>query len=152
MSSGNDGFETGRRGGSVFSTKDTLGWAAGDLARKNEEAFNSALSGEEHANAWQIFILVGAVGAVMGLLLDRGLVPSFLTVAGWRVVAAWLGSAAAIYFGLKAIPGWLSGTIMGVLLGGAAGYAGWIYLSPSWAAGLGLGVGALMYLFFSSLE
>lgn len=151
MSLNDDGFRTGRRGGSVFSTRDTLGWAAGDAVRRSEEALENGIQGEEDPNAWPIFILAGAVAAGMGVLLEKGWVPSFLTVAGWRVGVAWLASTTALYFGLKALPAWLSGTLMGVLLGGAAGFVGWIYLSPLWAVGLGVGVGAFMYLLYSTL-
>ncbi len=152
MSVNNDGFNTGRRGGSVFGTNDTLGWAAGRLARENEESLGRGSVGGDHPNAWPIFILLGAVGGVTGLLLDRGLVPSFLTVSWWRVLAVWIGFSVVIYFGLKAMPGWISGSVMGLFLGATAGYFGWIHLSPAWGLGLGLGVGAMMYLFYSSLE
>lgn len=147
-----DGFKTGRQGGSVFGTNDTLGWAAGDAVRRMEGTLEGGSGGEEDPNAWPIFILAGAVAAGTAVLLEMGLVPSFLTVAGWRVGVAWLVATAALYFGLKALPSWLSGTLMGVSLGGVAGFAALVYLGPLWAVCLGLGVGALMYLIFSTLQ
>jgi hypothetical protein len=145
-------YQRGLRGQSPLTAKDALAWAAGDAARKQREALQTPLRGEEHPNAWQIFILAAGVAAGIGALLEWKLVPSVLTVSWWRVGGVWLVVTAASYFGLKALSGWLAGGIMGLGLGGLAAYLGWLYLSPLWAVGLGVGVGGLMYLFFSSLE
>ena len=43
---------------------------------------------------------------------------------------------------------------MGLLLGGGAGYLGWMWSEWNlyWTAGAGLGVGVIMYFMFSMLE
>jgi hypothetical protein len=149
---GNDDYQRGLRGQSPLTAKDTFAWAAGDAARKYKEALGAGIQGEEHPNAWQIFIVFITAGLGIGALLEWGLVPSILTASWWRVGGLWLVTGALCYFGLKALPDWLSGAIMGVLLGGLAAVGGWVWLSPLWGIGLGVGVGALMYLFFSALE
>lgn len=152
MGYNNDGFKAGKRGDSVFSTNDTAGWAAGNELRQFEKNLGNPLQGEGHPNAVAIITLPLATACFIALLLNHHLVPAFLTDAIWRLVAVWLGSSVAIYFILKALPAWLSGSVMGLVLGGAAGYVGWTYLDPVWAAGVGLGTGALMYLVYSTLE
>ena len=155
MSAHNDyrDYQHGLRGGSPLTANNAFAWAAGDAARKHKEVLETPLRGEEHPNAWQIFILAGVVAAVIALLLEWRLVPSVLTVSWWRRIGAvWLVATTAAYFGLKALPEWLAGSIMGVGLGGTAAYLGWLYLSPLWAVGLGLGIAGVMYLFFSSLD
>lgn len=152
MSSHED-YRRGLRGQSPLTANDAFAWAAGDAARKQKEALESGiLQGEEHPNAWQIFILLITVGAGVVVLLAAELLPSILTVSWWRIGGVWLVASALAYFGLKALPDWLAGTIMGILLGGLAAAGGWVWLSPLWAVGLGVGVGAVMYLFFSTLE
>ncbi len=152
MSYNNDGFKAGKRGDSVFSTNDTAGWVAGNEVRQLEKNFENPLQGEEHPNAIAIITLLVATAGFIALLLNHHLVPIFITDPIWRLVAVWLGSSAATYFILKALPAWLSGAVMALVLGGAAGYAGWTYLDPVWATGLSLGTGALMYLVYSTLE
>jgi len=152
MSSDED-YRRGLQGQSPLTSNDAFAWAAGDAARKYKEALEAGIpQGEEHPNAWQIMIVYLTAGLGIGALLEWGLVPSILTASWWRVGGVWLVTGALAYFGLKALPDWLSGAIMGVLLGGLAALGGWIWLSPLWGIGLGLGVGALMYLFFSTLE
>lgn len=145
-------YQRGLRGQSPLTANNTLAWLAGDAARKHQEALATPLTGEEHPNAWQIFILAGGMAAVIGALLEWQLVPSVLTVSWWRIGVVWLVATTAVYFALKALPDWLAGGIMGAGLGGTAAYLGWLYLSPLWAVGLGLGIGGLMYLAFSSLD
>tara|TARA_R110002096_G_scaffold67702_2_gene163910 strand:- start:88 stop:546 length:459 start_codon:yes stop_codon:yes gene_type:complete len=152
LSYNNDGFKAGKRGDSVFSTNDTAGWVAGNEVRQLEKNFENPLQGEEHPNAIAIITLLVATAGFIALLLNHHLVPIFITDPIWRLVAVWLGSSAATYFILKALPAWLSGAVMALVLGGAAGYAGWTYLDPVWATGLSLGTGALMYLVYSTLE
>ena len=43
---------------------------------------------------------------------------------------------------------------MGLLLGGGAGYPGWVWSEGNlyWTVGAGLGVGGIMYFMFSLLE
>lgn len=152
MSSDSD-YRRGLRGDSPLTSDDVFAWAAGDAARKQKEALSPGpLRGEEHPNAWQIFVLMGAVAAIIAALLEWQLVPSILAAAWWRIGAVWLVVTAAAYFALKAMPAWLAGSIMGVGLGGTAAFVGWLMLSPLWSAGLGLGIGGIMYLAFSSLE
>jgi len=149
----NEDYRRGLRGQSPLTAKDAFAWAAGDAARKHKEVLDAGIpQGDEDPNAWQIIILFLTVGAGVGALLEWGLIPAFLTASWWRVGGLWLVSSVLAWFGLKALPAWLAGSIMGLLLGGLAAVAGWVYLSPLWAAGLGLGVGAVMYLFFSTLE
>jgi hypothetical protein len=145
-------YQRGLRGQSPLTANNAFAWAAGDAARKQKEGLQTPLSGEEHPNAWQIFILAGVVAAVIAALLEWQLVPPVLTVSWWRVGGLWLVVTTAGYFVLRALPAWLAGGIMGLGLGGTAAYLGWLYLSPLWALGLGLGIGGLMYLAFSSLE
>lgn len=145
-------YRRGLRGQSPLTANNAFAWAAGDAARKQRQALDTPLTGEEHPNAWQIFILAGAVAAAIGALLDWNLVPSVLSASWWRLGGAWLGATTAAYFGLKALPPRLAGGIMGLGLGGLAAYVGWLELSGLWAAGLGLGIGGVMYLAFSSLE
>lgn len=152
MSSDSD-YRRGLRGQSPLTSDDVFAWAAGDAARKQKEALSSSpLQGEEHPNAWQIFILLGTVAAVIAVLVERQLMPAILTASWWRIGAVWLVASAGAYFALKAMPDWLAGSIMGVVLGGTAAFVGWLLLSPLWAVGLGVGVGGLMYLAFSLLE
>jgi len=92
------------------------------------------------------------VAAVIGVLLDFKLVPALISASWWRVGGIWLVGTTAVYFGLKALPGWLSGTIMGGGLGVVAGAIGWTQLSPLWCIGLAIGVGGAMYFAFSSLK
>jgi len=151
--SSNEDYRRGLRGQSPLTSNDVFAWAAGDAARKHKEALEAGIpQGEEHPNAWPIMIVYLTAGLGIGALLEWGLVPSILTGSWWRIGGLWLVTGALGYFGLKALPGWLSGAIMGVLLGGLAAIGGWVWLSPLWAVGLGIGVGALMYLFFSTLE
>ena len=145
-------YQHGLRGGSPLTANNALAWAAGDIARKNKEALATPLQGEEHPNAWQIFILAGVVAALIGSLLELRLVPAVITVSWWRVGGVWLLTTTVAYFGLKVLPGWLAGSVMGLGLGGTAAYLGWVHLSPIWAAGIGLGIAALMYFLFSRLK
>ncbi|MGD2044712.1 MAG: hypothetical protein PVJ80_05245 [Gemmatimonadota bacterium] len=146
-------YRRGLRGESPLSAKDTFAWAAGDAARKHKQVLeDSPLKGESDPNAWQIFILLGTVAALLRVLFELELLPSILTASWWRLGAAWLVPSTCAYFVLKAIPAWLAGSIMGLGLGGTAAYVGWVLLSPLWAAVSGLGVGALMYLAFSRLK
>ncbi len=125
---------------------------AGNELRQFEKNLGNPLQGEEHPNAIAIIILLVATACCIALLLNNHLVPAFITAAIWRLVAVWLGSSAAFYFILKALPAWLSGSVMALALGGAAGFAGWAYLDPIWAGGLSLGAGALGYLIYSTLH
>jgi hypothetical protein len=142
-----DGYQKGLRGGSVFSTNDTLGWAAGDLARKNQE---NTLQGEDHPDTLQILILMAVTGCALGFFTEWGWNPfgylgSFFT---------WAVSTFLLYKILCLLPNWFSGAIMGLLLGGGAAYLGWIWSGGDlyWTGGAGLGTGSVMYFLFGLLE
>lgn len=144
-----DGYKKGLRGQSVLSTNDVMGWAAGDTVRKMNDA-SSALQGEEHPHAYQIFILMGITGAALAFATQLGWNPfgylgSFIT---WAVITFFLYKLFCL------LPGWLGGGIMGLLLGGGAGFLGWMWSDSNlyWTVGAGLGVGVIMYFMFSLLE
>ena len=142
-----DSYQKGLSGSSVFSAKDALGWAAGDLARKNQE---SAIQGEEDPNAFQILILMALTGVPVALFTHWGWIP-------WGYLASffiWAVSTYILFKILCLLPNWLSGTIMGLLLGTGAAYITWDLSRGDWywTGGVGLGTGAFMYLLFSVLE
>ena len=117
-----DGYKNGLQGQSVFSTDDVLGWAAGDRVRQMNE-MSTALKGEERPHACQKFILMGIAGGVISLASQLGWNPfgylgSFITSA----IITFL-----LYKKFCLVPGWLGGGIIGLLLGGGAGYLGWMW-------------------------
>lgn len=154
MSYGDDqrDYRIGRSGGSPLTADNTFAWAQGDAERKLKETLDTPLKGEAHPNAWQIFIIAGAVAAAFRVLFERGLVPSVLTDTWWSIGGIWLVVTTALYFILKALPNWLSGTLMGLALGALSGFAASFYLGLMWSAGIALGTGALMYYLFSRLN
>ncbi|MBT8445661.1 MAG: hypothetical protein KJO38_00855 [Gammaproteobacteria bacterium] len=143
-----DGYKVGRRGGSVFSTNDSLGWARGDMERKFEQAQEGLLEGESHPHALQLVILAALIGIPVTIFTHRGVIP-------WGpYVSAGIGVAgfAASYYLLRRVPGWLSGALMGLLLGGGAAYLGWTEGDIYWAGGAGTLTALLMYFLFSRLN
>ncbi len=119
-------YQRGLRGQSPLTANDAFAWAAGDAARKQREALATPLSGEEHPNAWQIFILAGGIAALIQALREWHLVPGALTVSWWQIGGVWLVTTTAAYFALKALPDRLAGGIMGLGIGGTAAYLGWL--------------------------
>ena len=111
-----DGYKVGKSGGSVFSTNDALGWAAGDFARKNEAEHGNALHGESHPHTIQGLILLALTGIPIAIFTHTGIIPwgPYASV-GLAIVAFF-----SAYFFLRWLPNWLSGGIMATLLGGGA--------------------------------
>lgn len=144
----NDSYAIGRRGGSIASAKDDIAWAVGDQQRRNQEASENLLQGEEHPHAYQIITLMLVTGFPIGLFTYWGWIPwgYLVSFVIWAVVTF------GLYQLLRAIPNWLSGSVMGLTLGAGAGYVGWVEADMYWAAGAGLGVGAVMFLLFYFLD
>lgn len=145
-------FQDGRNGlgGRNVDSTGSMDFARGQFARMVDQIDNPATQSPraEDPNAFQIIILMLSVAGIMGILLENKLLP----VEIWQLALIWLFSTFIVFKGLKALPGWLSGTIMGLLLGSSAGYAGWLYGDLYWAGGLALVTGGLMYLFYSSIQ
>jgi len=144
-----DGYKKGLSGQSVFSTNDVLGWAAGDTARKMNDT-SSAIQGEEHPHAFQIFILMGIAGWVIAAASELGWNPfGYLgSFVSWAVISFLLYKIFCL------LPGWLGGGVMGLSLGGGAAYLSWLWSNGDlyWTCGAGLGVGVIIYFMFSWLE
>lgn len=140
----NESYEIGRRGGSIASAKDDIAWVVGDQARRNEEASNQGIQGEEDPHAFQIITLMLVTGFPIGLFTYWGWIPW----GYWVSFGIWAVVTFGLYQVLRAIPNWLSGSLMGLVLGGGAAYIGWIEADAYWSIGAGLGVGAVMFLMF----
>lgn len=153
MALDDDGFRVGRRGGSLGETSDALGWAVGTLERQNEETLRRGISrGNDSPNTLQLILLYIATGLFVVLLLAHEVVPPVLTDEVWPLAAVWFTGSTALYFILKILPNFLSGTLMGAAIGLEAGYLAQIYTQWLWAIGIGLGTAAIMYFLFSSLR
>lgn len=143
--------KSGMGPGEFKTEADQLGYAVGkyehDLKRQNRLA-EQQTAGEEHEHGVQITILILAYAATFAILWKVQLLPLEI----WQVGLLCIATIYATYWILKRLPNWLSGAIMGLLLGGFAGYLGWIQADIKWAAGLGLGIGGLMYWLFSRVD
>lgn len=140
-------FDIGRRGGSITSARDVDAWAAGNVQRQLEEGAQP-IQGVEHENGLAIIVLMIVTGFPIGLFTYWEWIPWGYLVS----LGIWAVATAALYFMLKALPNFLSGSVMGLLLGGGAGYLGWSEAGLEWALGAGLGVGIAMFLLFYFLD
>ena len=78
--------------------------------------------------------------------------------SGWIAIrrcawcVAFLVGTGGLFFLLEWLPGWLSGSLMGLFLGGVAAYVGWDLGGVYWSAGSGLATATIMYILFSRLQ
>ena len=143
-----ESYGIGRRGGSIASAKDPLAWAVGDQERRNKEAAEQGIQGEEHPHAFQIITLMLVTGFPIGLFTYWNWIPW----GYWVSFGIWAVATFVLYQVLRALPNWLSGSLMGLLLGGGAAYIGWLEADVYWSVGAGLGVGGIMFLLFYFLD
>ncbi|MCW8907719.1 MAG: hypothetical protein OQL28_10755 [Sedimenticola sp.] len=145
--------KSGLAPGEFRNNADQFSYAVGKMehdlkiqSRQDEERL--AASGPEHEHGIQITILILGYAATFAILWKVQILPLEI----WQVGLICIVSIYATYRILKLLPNWLSGSIMGLSLGGFSGYLGWAEGGIYWASGLALGIGGIMYWLFSRVE
>ncbi len=142
-------YNAGRKGLGPTESNDTAG--AFDYARGIKErlaAEDKPLSGEEDPQAPQLVILILGFAATFALLWNSNIFPFEM----WQVILLGIAALLGTIWVLRKMPNWLSGAIMGILLGGLAAYIGWTSGDVYWSVGSGLVVGGLMFRLYSNFD
>ena len=140
-----------RRGmpGSSFSDGG-LGYVLGanDLDAQRRQQAVDLDAAPRASHDLQLVIVAACVGVPMLSGADAG----WMAIPWWGWWIAFFVSTYGLFFVLESLPGWLSGSVMGLLLGGLAAYVGWDSGGVYWSAGAGVVTAAVMYLLFSRLR
>ena len=97
--------------------------------------------------SWQRLIVAACVGVPTAI----GYQAEWLPIPGWSWWIVFFVATWTVLLILEWLPGWLSGSLMGLLLGSGAAYLGWLYDGLYWSVGAGLGAALIMYQLFSRL-
>lgn len=135
--------------GSSFSDGG-LGYVLGanerDAQRREQEYQLGAAAGSSHN--LQLVIVAACVGVPSLIGADAG----WIAIPWWAWWITFFVGTYGLFFVLEWLPGWLSGGVMGLFLGGLAAYIGWDLGGVYWSAGGGLATATIMYVLFSRLQ
>ncbi|NBC49746.1 MAG: hypothetical protein GVY22_17565 [Gammaproteobacteria bacterium] len=126
-----------------------LGYVLGSNERDAERRRNQvAYGGPSESSNLPLLILAVCTGVPLLIVAEA----EWLPVPWWGWWLFFIVGTYGLNFILRLLPNWLSGSVMGLLLGGLAAFLGWHSGGLFWSASAGLGTTIVMYLLFSRLE
>lgn len=143
----NRDYHAGRNNDPLHGNMYSTSYALGQLERQAEQ---DRLAGGQGSNQHALQILI--VGVLLGAAAYGVHGMGWLVLPFWVWFPIWAVVTHLAFGGLERLPGVVSGTLMGLLMGAIAATITSFELDLWWTAGTGLGTAVIGYLLFHRLN